>query len=169
MEFSELILQRYSTRAYKSTPIPEEALARVLDAARMAPSAGNRQPTGLVVIHTAGREEELSRIFASPWFTQAPILIAACAVMEQAWTRWDGKCYADVDVAIAMDHLILAAANEGLGTCWIGAFDDGAAREILGLPEKVQAVAFTPLGYPADARPPKQRRPLSAMVHEERW
>lgn len=169
MEFSDLIQQRYSTRAYKSLPVPEDALQRVLEAARMAPTAANRQPFQLVVVHTAGREAELARIYGNAWFTQAPIVICACSVPGQAWKRRDGKNYADVDVAIAMDHLILAAANEGLGTCWIGAFDPAAAREVLGLPEDVEPVVFTPLGYPADQRQAKRRRPLDALVHYERW
>ena len=77
--------------------------------------------------------------------------------------------FSDVDVAIVMDHLILAAANVGLGTCWIGAFDPDAAREILGLPDGVEPVAFTPVGYPADQPGPKRRRPLSDLVRYENW
>ena len=169
MEFSDLIQQRYSTRAYKSLPVPEDVLQRVLEAARMAPTAANRQPFQLVVVHTEGREAELARIYGNAWFTQAPIVIGVCSVTGQAWTRRDGKNYADVDVAIATDHLTLAAANEGLGTCWIGAFDPAAAREVLGLPEDVEPVVFTPLGYPADQRQPKRRRPLDTLVRYERW
>jgi len=169
VEFSDLIQQRYSTRAYKGLPVPEDALQRVLEAARLAPTAANRQPFQLVVVHTAGREAELARIYGNAWFTQAPIVICACSVPGQTWTRRDGKNYADVDVAIAMDHLMLAATAEGLGTCWIGAFDPVAAREVLGLPEDVEPVVFTPLGYPADQRQAKRRRPLDALVHNERW
>jgi nitroreductase len=83
--------------------------------------------------------------------------------------RRDGKNYSDVDVAIAMDHLILAAANLGLGTCWIAAFDPAALREILHLPDGVEPIALTPLGYPADAPKPKERKPLSDLVRYERW
>ena len=169
MEFSEVIRQRYSTRAYKSTPVPDDVLERILEAARLAPTAANRQPWQLIVIHTAGREAELARIYGNAWFTQAPIVIAACNLPGQAWVRRDGKNYADVDLAIAMDHLILAAANEGLGSCWIGAFDPAAAREILGLPEGVEPVVFTPLGYPADQRQPKRRRTLETLVRYEHW
>jgi nitroreductase len=88
----------------------------------------------------------------------------------EGWTRReDGKNYTDVDVAIAMDHLILAAANAGLGTCWIAAFDPDAAREVLGLPDGVEPIAFTPLGYPADELGPKKRKPLSDLVRYEEW
>jgi len=169
MDFFELITSRYSVRAYKSNPVPDSALAKVLEAARLAPTAANRQPFQLIVIHTRGREAELSHIYSSEWFTQAPLIICACGVPAQGWTRWDGKNYSEVDVAIMMDHLILAAANEGLGTCWVGAFKLEAAREILGLPGDIEPIAFTPLGYPADEPREKKRKPIEELVRYERW
>ena len=170
MEFQELIEKRYSVRAYKPDPVPGESLEQVLDAARLAPTAANRQPFQLIVIHTAGREAELKRIYGRDWFVQAPVVICACGVPAQGWTRReDGKNYTDVDVAIVMDHLILAAADLGLGTCWIGAFDPDAAREVLGLPGGVEPIAFTPLGVPADQPGAKKRKPLAELVRHERW
>jgi nitroreductase len=169
MSFSELVLARYSVRSYKADAVPEESLAQVLEAARLAPTAANRQAFQLVVIHTQGREAELQRIYGREWFTQAPIVVCACGLPDHNWVRRDGKNYNDVDVAIAMDHLILAAAAQGLGTCWIGAFDPDAAREILGLPEGAEPIAFTPLGFPADSPRPKQRKPLEELVRYERW
>jgi len=169
VEFTELITKRYSVRAYKPDPVEDEKLQQVLEAARLAPTAANRQPFRLIVIHTAGREEELKRIYPRDWFVQAPLVICACAVLSEGWVRRDGKRYTDVDVAIVMDHLILAAANAGLGTCWIAAFDPVAAREVLGLPEDVEPVVFTPLGYPADEPRPKERKPLAELVRYERW
>ncbi len=169
MEFSELIRKRYSVRAYKPDPVEDDKLQQVLEAARLAPTADNRQPFELVVIHTAGREAELNRIYPKDWFTQAPLVICACGIPAQGWTRRDGKNYTEVDVAIVMDHLILAAANLGLGTCWIAAFDPAAARQVLGLPDGVEPIAFTPLGYPADRPKPKKRKPLSELVRYERW
>jgi len=170
MEFSELIEGRYSVRAYRPDPVEDEKLRQVLEAARLAPTAANRQPFQLIVIQTAGREAELKRIYGRDWFVQAPFVICACAVSAQGWVRRDdGKSYVDVDVAIAMDHLILAAANAGLGTCWIAAFDPDAAREVLGLPDGVEPIAFTPLGYPADQPGVKKRKALSDLVRYERW
>jgi nitroreductase len=170
MEFSELIEGRYSVRAYKPDPVEDEKLQQVLEAARLAPTAANRQPLQLIVIHTAGREAELKRIYGRDWFTQAPVVICACGVPSQGWVRrYDGKNYTDVDVAIVMDHLILAAASVGLGTCWIGAFHPDEAREVLGLPDDVEPIAFTPLGYAADQPGPKKRKPLSELVRYERW
>ena len=104
------------------------------------------------------------------WFVQAPVIICACGIPAQGWTRRDdGKNYTDVDVAIVMDHLILAAADAGLGTCWIAAFDPQAAREVLGLPDDIVPVAFTPLGYAADQLKPKKRKQLSELIRYERW
>jgi nitroreductase len=168
MDFSEVIRKRYSARAYKPDPVEEGKLEAVLEAARLAPTAANRQPIQLVVIHTKGREDELRRVYKREWFTTAPLVIGVCAVPSQAWSRMDGKNYADVDAAIAMDHLILAATDVGLGTCWIGAFDPAAAREVLGLPEGVEPIAFTPLGYAADEPKPKQRKAISELVRHER-
>jgi len=169
MRFLELVEKRYSVRAYKPDPVEDEVLHQVLEAARLAPTAANRQPFQLIVIHTAGREAELKRIYNRDWFVQAPLVICACGIPAQGWVRRDGQNYADVDVAIAMDHLILAAASLGLGTCWIAAFDPTAAREVLGLPDGVEPVAFTPLGYPADRPGLKKRKALSELVRYEHW
>jgi nitroreductase len=164
MELSDLIRQRYSVRAYKPDPVEEDKLEAVLEAARLAPTAANRQPFRILVIPTAGREADLGRIYRRQWFVQAPLVLCACTVVDEGWVRMDGKPYVDVDVSIAMDHLILAATDLGLGTCWIAAFDPAAAREILNLPAGMEPVVFTPLGYPADRPGPKQRKPLSDLV-----
>jgi nitroreductase len=164
MEFSELIRARYSARAYRPDPVEEEKLEAVLEAARLAPTAANRQPFQLIVIRTVGREAELKRIYNRDWFVQAPLVLCICAIPDQGWVRMDGKVYTDVDATIAMDHLILAATDLGLGTCWIAAFDPAAAREVLGLAEGLEPVAFTPLGYAADRPRPKARKPLSDLV-----
>ena len=170
MDFEKLASTRYSVRAYKSDPVPAEVLNRILDAARNAPTAANKQPFRIIVIRTDGRREELGRIYGREWFAQAPLVLAICAVSEEAWVRkFDEKCYSFVDAAIVFDHLILAAADLGLGTCWIAAFDPVAAREVLDLPEGVEPVAFTPLGYAADERKPKQRKESAVLVKYERW
>ncbi|MHB1417039.1 MAG: nitroreductase family protein [Chloroflexota bacterium] len=170
MEFSEVVRSRYSVRAYKQEPVPEAVLNEVFEAARLAPTAVNRQPFQLVAVHTAGREDELKRIYGREWFVQAPLVVAMCALPGEAWSRRDGHNYAWVDATIAMDHLILAATNAGLGTCWVAAVDPAAAREVLGLPAGVEPVAFTPLGYPAGDPPASRRRKaLSELVRWEKW
>jgi nitroreductase len=169
MEFLELVKKRYSCRAYRSDPVEDDKLRQVLEAARLAPTACNLQPFQLIVIHTKGREAELRRIYSSSWFTQAPVIICACSVPSESWRRRDSKNYCDVDVTIAMDHLILAATNLGLGTCWVGAFNPDSAREILGLPDDAEPIAFTPIGYPADRPGRKSRKSFDELVRYEHW
>jgi nitroreductase len=164
MEFMELLEKRYSVRAYASAPVKEEKLRTILDAAILAPTAANRQSFRMIVVKTEGRQKELRRIYGRDWFIQAPLVICACAAKDEAWIRKDGKNYAEVDATIAFTHLILAARDLGLGTCWIAAFDPAAARKVLDLPPDLEPVAFTPLGYPADEWKPKKRRPVSELV-----
>ncbi len=144
-------------------------MKKIFKAVNLAPTAANRQPFKIIVIPTKGKEAELKKIYHRDWFSQAPLVIGICALKSEAWSRMDGKNYADVDATIAMDHLILAAANEGLGTCWVAAFDPQATREILGLPDDVDPVAFTPLGYPADEWKPKKRKALAEILRYEKW
>lgn len=169
MDFEELVERRYSVRGYKRDAVEEGKLERVLDACRLAPTAANRQPFQIIVVQTSGKEEELGRIYGRAWFVEAPLIICICGVLGEAWVHRNGKNYCDIDVSIVMDHLILAAANVGLGTCWIGAFDPQAARELLLLPEGVEPIAFTPLGYPADQPRPKKRKSLAELVRYEHW
>jgi nitroreductase len=169
MEFIELAKKRYSARSYKPEPVEDGKLQLVLEAARLAPTAANRQAFRLIVVPTRNRESELLRIYKRPWFVQAPVVICICTVPNEAWVRSDGKSYSDIDAAIVMDHLILAAADLGLGTCWIGAFDPVAAREVLGIPEQANPIAFTPLGYPADQPPAKKRKNLDDLVKYDHW
>ncbi|MBN1582191.1 MAG: nitroreductase family protein [Anaerolineae bacterium] len=167
MGFSKLVQTRYSVRGYKPDPVEKDKLQQILEAARMAPTAGNRQRFQLIVIHTQGREEELRRIYDKDWFVQPPLVICACRFpMDPARQRKD---YTDVDIGIVVDHLILTAAELGLGTCWIGAFDPAAVREILGLPDEIEPVIFTTLGYPDDPPRPKKRKELSELVRYECW
>lgn len=169
MDVLEAIATRYSVRGYKPDPVDEELLTKVLEAARQAPTAANRQPFRVVVIQTKGREEELARVYGRRWFTSAPLVLGVVAVPGEAWRRMDDKPYDEVDAAIAMDHLVLAATALGLGTCWVAAFDPAAAREVLGLPDDVEPIAFTPLGYADKARAATGRRPLDELVRRERW
>ena len=170
MEFSELIRKRYSVRAYQSKPVEQEKLDAILEAAMLAPTAANRQPFQLLVIHTQGREQELKRIYRRDWFVEAPIILCGIGVPSKGWVRSEDKRhYLDVDVAIVMDHIILSAANQGLGTCWIAAFNTKAAREILCLPDDVEPIIFTPLGYPDDQPKPKVRKSIRELVRYECW
>jgi nitroreductase len=169
MEYFDLIQTRYSVRAYRSDPVEDEKLEAILEAARLAPTAANRQPFQIIVAHTRGREAEFKRVYHRDWFTQAPLVICAVGLPPQSWVRSDNRRYLDVDVAIVMDHLILAASDLGLGTCWIAAFNAQAARQVLCLPEDVEPLIFTPLGYPAGEPKPKERKPLKELIRYEHW
>ncbi len=170
MKFLELVKNRYSARAYKPDPVEDEKLEQVLEAARLAPTAANRQPFQIIVLHTEGRQDELSDFYAAKWFTQAPLILCACAMPDKGWTHAaSGKNYTDVDVAIVIDHITLAATSLGLGTCWIAAFNPAAVRKVLGLPDDVEPLILLPLGYPTDQPRAKKRKALSELVRYERW
>ncbi|MEI7437894.1 MAG: nitroreductase family protein [bacterium] len=165
MEFYEVIQKRRSVRSYADLPVSEEAITRILEAARQAPSACNRQPWHLYVIRDEAARKALFQPEKQEWAGRAPVAIVACSRPGEAWVRWaDKKNHADVDLAILFEHLVLAATAEGLGTCWICAFDPKHVREVLRLPAELEPVAMTPIGYPAGASQPTSRKPLDAIV-----
>jgi nitroreductase len=165
VDYFELIEARYSVRAYSNRPVEEEKLRRVLRAAQLAPTAANMQPFRIVVRETGGCQSDLARLYHREWFCQAPLVVGICSVPGEAWVRRDGKNYADIDATIAMDHLILAASALGLGTCWVAAFDPAVARKVFDLPDGMEPIAFTPLGYPADEAPEERpRKPLADLI-----
>ena len=167
MDFLELTKKRYSVRAYKSIPVEDEKLEHILEAARIAPTGSNQQAFQLIVVHTKGREEELRSIYDKGWFVQAPIIICACATTSQGQAYDESRSYRNV--GIVMDHLILAATNLGLGTCWVGAFNPKATREILGLPDEIKPIVFATVGYPDDKAKPKKRKSIDELVRYEHW
>jgi nitroreductase len=158
VDFFQLIESRYSVRAYSNRPVEEEKVRQVLRAAQLAPTAANLQPFRLLVRETRGCHDDLGRLYHRDWFCQAPLVVGICSVPKEGWVRRDGKNYADVDATIAMDHMVLAAAALGLGTCWIAAFDPAVARSVFDLPEGFEPLAFTPLGYAADQAPAERPR-----------
>lgn len=167
MNFLDLARQRCSVRGYRDTPVAEEKIRYVLEAAAAAPSACNNQPWVFIIIRDINSRSRLEKVYNRQWFLQAPVIIAACCDRSVSWRRSDGKDYGDIDVAIAFDHLTLAAAEQGLGTCWIGAFDAVEARAALMLPDTIDPIAFTPLGYPAPDKPRKVRKNLDKIVYHE--
>ena len=169
MEFYEVIRTRRSVRSYKPDPIPEEVLKRILEAARIAPSGSNRQPWKFILV----KDEELKKKVAEcchgqMFIAEAPIVIVACGYnIHYNRGGYMGDLSMLVDVSIAMTHLILAARAEGLGTCWIGAFDNECLKKLLKIPEDVNVVAITPLGYPKDPtafKEPSYRKPLEEII-----
>jgi len=169
MDFEELVRARRSVRAYAPRPVPADAIRSVLEAGQLAPSAANRQPWHFVVGTEPERLRKVYAAYPRDWFASAPAVIVVCVEPERAWKRADGKNFCDVDGAIAMDHMILRAAELGLGTCWIAAFDPAKLRDALELPAGVEPLVMTPLGYPADEPKPKERKPLEEIVHWQGW
>ncbi|MFO7638120.1 MAG: nitroreductase family protein [bacterium] len=171
MDFYDVVRKRLSVRAYRPDPVPEEALARILEAGRLAPSAKNLQPWKFIIV-TDPRQRELlvPACRGQKFLAEAPLVICACAVSEQAWAGMGGYWSAEaVDVTIALEHMILAAAAEGLGTCWIGAFIEEEVRKVLDIPEGVKPIALTPVGYPAREAKPRDRKPLSEITSRDRY
>ena len=170
MDVYTAIRTRKSVRAFRDRDVPEEVLTRLLEATRLAPSASNRQEWRFVVVRDAETRKRLVRAANGQRFVgQAPVVIACCAETDEHEMPCGQKAY-PIDIAIAVDHLTLCAAAEGLGTCWIGAFDEGQVKEILGIPPQIRVVALLPLGYPQDPSPvEKSRLPLEAIVKYERW
>lgn len=164
MDIYEILKKRRSIRSYKSKPVEEEKLQRILEAARFAPSAANMQPVFFIIIKDEKTKHQLKTAYSEKWFYTAPLIICACSMPEKAWIRSDGKNYADIDTTIAMDHLVLAATAEGLGSCWIAAFKVPAVKSILNLPDGMEPLAMTPIGYPMDIPELTYRKPLEEIV-----
>lgn len=164
MDVKEAIKQRRSVRSYKPDAVPEESLNRVLEAARLAPSAHNAQAWRFVVVKDEEKKQQLARAAHNQDFVAAaPIVIAAVALEPERMMSCNVPSYA-VDLAIAVDHMTLQAVEEGLGTCWIGAFSQEEVKEILGVLEECKVVALLPLGYPADEPRGKMRKRLDEIV-----
>ncbi|MEM2129248.1 MAG: nitroreductase family protein, partial [Candidatus Bathyarchaeia archaeon] len=160
-DFIEVVKTRRSIRRYKPDPVPDEILNEIMEAARLAPSAGHRQPWHFIVVKDPEKKKQLG---ISSWAAEAPIVIVGCgdASVSPIWYM--------VDLAIAFEHIVLAAANFGLGTCWIGKLGvDETIRRVLNIPEHVKVVAVTPLGYPAETPVPKARKSISEIVHYEKF
>jgi nitroreductase len=167
--FIELAKKRYSVRSYQNKPVNESILLKVLEAGSLAPSACNNQPWVFIVVRTEAAKKNLLAAYERKWLAEAPVVLVLCCDRSQAWVRGDGKNYGDVDIAIAMDHITLAATEAGLGTCWIANFRASEARRVLGLPDTIEPVVFSPLGFPASEPPVKRRKKLEEIVHWERY
>jgi nitroreductase len=169
VEYTELIRQRESIRDYDpERPVPAEILTRILDSGRIAPSACNDQPWLFLVIQSPGMLEKVRACYHRPWFKEAPQILVAVGLKDKAWVRrYDGYNSLETDVAIALTHLILAAENEGVGTCWVEAYDPAILRKALDLDDNQIVYGITPLGYPRTGfvkRGDKNRKSLEEIV-----
>lgn len=169
MDVLKAIKSRRSIRAYDSREVEEDKLMRILESGRLSPSASNRQERRFVVIRDAKTRKLLSEAARNQVFVaEAPVVIAACSV-ESEYVMSCGQPAYPIDTAIAVDHMTLAAVEDGLGTCWIGAFDEQKVKKILNIPDHVSVVALLPLGYPSTNPRPTPRKSLDEIVKWEKW
>jgi len=170
MELMDLIRARKSVRSYRDQPVEDATVCRILEAARLAPSARNGQEWRFIVVRDSAMRRRIAMdAAAQPFIAEAGAVLACCAETDGRLMRCGQAAY-PIDVAIAMDHLSLAAAAEGLGTCWIGSFDEQMVKDLLGIPREVRVVQLMPLGYPTDpSTVEKRRQPLDKIVHWARW
>ncbi|HHV59723.1 MAG TPA: nitroreductase [Clostridiaceae bacterium] len=158
------IENRRSIRKYTSQEVEDEKLNKVLEAARLSPSARNLQNWKFIVVRDPEKISELGKAAGSSGFiAQAPVIIAACGTDPEGIMRC-GQHRHTVDLSIATAYIILAAYEQGLGTCWIGGFDEKMVKEILNVPDNVRVVAITPLGYPDESPAPRPRKKLEDIV-----
>ncbi len=166
MKVLDVIQKRRSVRKYKEDPIPEKVFMRVLEAARLAPSGKNFQPWKFVIVKDKALKEKLAQASAGQFFmAEAPIIIVGCGFPDNCYAHMGRYMKSwSVDVTIALEHLILQAQEEGLGTCWIGSFEEEEVKAILNIPENVKVLALTPLGYPDEIPRFRGRKSLDEII-----
>ena len=169
MDIYETIKKRCSVRTYRDEPVEEDRLHRILDAGRLSPSARNRQARKFVVVRDPACRKAIAKAAEQPWIAQAPVVIAVVGLTDYVMPC--GVPADPVDCAIAIDHMVLAAVAEGLGTCWVGHFDQDACRKLLGVPAGATIIQLLTLGYAAAAggekEAPKNRLAYDKVVCEE--
>lgn len=173
MEFLEIVQKRRSLRSYAPTPVEPEKLNYVLECARLAPSWKNMQCWRFIVVEDPALRQGLAETMTegnpgTKVLTQAPLAIVLCAVPSESEV-WEDKDFMMLDAGLAMEHLILAATEQGLGTCWEGWFSEEKARQVLKVPENVRVVAITPLGYASEERRPRPRKSMEEIVFYQTW
>lgn len=171
MKVLDVIQKRRSVRKYKENPIPEKVLRRVLEAARLAPSGKNIQPWKFIIVKDKVLKEKLAQASAGQFFmAEAPVIIVGCGFPDNCYAHMGRYMKSwSVDVTIALEHLILQAQEEGLGTCWIGSFEEEEVKTILNIPENVKVLALTPLGYPDEIPRFRGRKILDEIISYDRY
>ncbi len=170
MTIEEAIKNRQSVRSYLGRPVEREKITDLLEVARIAPSAGNRQEWRFVVVTDEKKRKKLSKAATGQVFVgEAPCIFVCCADTDNHKMRCGQLCY-PIDVAIAIDHITLRAVELGLGTCWIGAFHEDEVKKILNIPDTIRVVELLTLGYPKDKTTRKKNRyALTEIVFYEEW
>ncbi len=169
MELMEAIRMRRSIRHYQPVPVEREKLLRVLEAGRLAPSARNEQEWRYIIVEEACMRQKLMQAASYQSFVaEAPVVIVACAKTDGRIMQCGQLAY-PIDVAISLDHITLKAVEEGLGTCWIGAFDANQVKALLNIPDDVQVVELLTLGYPTKIPNSRTRLSLDEIIQFEKW
>ena len=164
MEFLELVRNRYSCRSYQSIEVDREKLEYIMECVRFAPSAVNKQPWRFRIVSNEEDKAKLQQCYNRDWFKTAPMYIIASILHDEEWVRADGKHHGDIDIAISVEHLCLAATEQGLATCWVCNFDVVLCKEIFALSENEEPAVIIPLGYAADEMKPKTRKDIKDVV-----
>ncbi len=167
MDVYEAIETRYSVRAYTDKPVESDKLRRVLEAGRLSPSARNRQQRKFIVVRDLECRKALAAASEQPWMAQAQVIIAVVGLADYAMSC--GVPADPVDCAIAMDHVSLAAVAEGLGSCWVGHFDQDKCRKLLDVPQSATIIQLLTVGYTTGKAGPKNRLPYDKVVCDEKY
>ncbi|MDR0331962.1 MAG: nitroreductase family protein [Dysgonamonadaceae bacterium] len=150
MELDKVIQQRKSVRKYTDEPVSKEIIESLLESARLAPSAVNYQPWKFIVCTSEEAKCLVRESYPREWFNDAPVYIVACGNHNISWKRADGKDHCNIDVAIAVQHIVLKVHDIGLGTCWVCNFDAQKLKNDLKLEEQWEPIAILPIGYPKE-------------------
>ena len=173
MQIPEMIRERRSIRAFSDREVPEKEAELLVEAACLAPSAGNRQPWEFVIVRDDENKRRLAEAaYGQHFIAEAPVVFVVCADPSRSASRYGRRgieLYCLQDTAAAVQNLLLTAKANGLGSCWIGAFDEARAAEVVGAPRGVRPVAIVPVGYPAEGPLPRPRRRLSEVIHKEKF
>lgn len=162
--FLDLVKCRYSCRAYQSLDVEKEKVDYILECVRLAPSAVNKQPWRFHIVTHEEEKAKLQRCYVRDWFNSASMYILTSILHDEEWVRSDGKHHGDIDIAIAVEHLCLAATEQGLGSCWVCNFDAALCKQLFSLPDNEEPAVIIPLGYAADEMKQKNRKAMDEIV-----
>ena len=164
MDFLELVKNRYSCRSYQPKDVEQDKLDYIMECVRFAPSAVNKQPWKFRIVSSAEDRKKLCQCYDREWFATAPVIVIASILHDEEWVRFDGKHHGDIDIAIAVEHLCLAATEKSLGSCWVCNFDAELCRKEFALEANEEAAVLIPIGYPADEPKEKKRKPIEKIT-----
>ncbi len=166
MKFLELVKNRYSCRAYQPCDVEKEKLDYVMECVRYAPSAVNKQPWMFHIVSSESGKAKLHECYNREWFQTAPMYIICSILHDEEWVRADGKAHGNIDIAIAVEHLCLAASEQGLDTCWVCNFDAVKCKQLFAIPDNEEPAVLIPIGYAADGPREKTRKSIHDITQQ---